>query len=122
MTITMKNGELEEAYAKLNEALKSDVSLPAKANYKIIKNSIAMRNALEPYNSARQDIVNKHSNGKGTISEKENPAEFDVVYKAISEIASESVTFEITEMNIGELGDKEYPLCLFSAIDFMISE
>lgn len=122
MTITKKNGELEEALEKLNAALAEKTPLPPRVSYTIVKNKLSLEKALEAFRKTRDEIINEHSGGKGHVSEKDDPSAFAAVCEAIAAIAKEPTEIDIATIKISELGDKELPLDLIAALGFMITD
>ena len=116
-----KNAELEEILSKIKSATEEKVLLPVNVSYKIIKNRIDVEQALEAYRLTRDEVINKYSGGQGHISEKDDPEAFGKVCTEIASISIESVDVEIVTISLSELGERELPLNLVSALGFMIT-
>ena len=122
MIITKKNGEIEETLEKLKNVLEEKTPLPPKISYTIIKNKLSLEKSLEAFRQTRDEIINEHSGGKGHVSEKDDPSAFNAVCEAIATIAKEPVELDITTIKISEFGDKDLPLDLIAALDFMLTD
>ncbi len=116
------NGELLRIFGKLESATSKDIVMPPKIAYKIVKNKLAINQALTPFETARDDIIKRESGGKTTIDSTENPQLFDKVNKAINEIAGESVNIDIVTINLDDIPESGVPISFIAALDFMIEE
>lgn len=121
MIIHITNAELEETLSKIKSAAEENVQLPVNVSYKIIKNKLVIEQALAAYRIARDEIINNHSDGSGRVSEKENPEEFERVCMEIATISKECTDVDIVTISLSELGERELPLNLVSALGFMIT-
>lgn len=122
MTITKKNGELEEMLEGLNKVTKDKTPLPPKVSYYMVKNKLTIEKALEAFRKTRDEIINEHSGGTGHVNEKDDPEAFMAVCEAISQIAKEETEIDISTIKLSDLGDKELPCDLVVALGFMITE
>ena len=122
MVMTKKNGELEEILVKLGKATQEKTPLPPRISYYIIKNKLAIEQALEAFHKTRDEIILEHSGGTGTVNEKTDPEAFAIVCNAVSAVARETVEIDISTVKLSELGDKELPLDLIDALGFMITD
>jgi hypothetical protein len=122
MTKSFTNGELEKVVAAIEQTKADEISLPPKIAYKIIKNTNAIKQALQPYNLTRDEIIKQKTGGKNKINYNEDPQIFTEVLAAIGEIASETVQVDVDMIKLDELPDSNMPLAFIDAIKFMIEE
>lgn len=122
MEKTFTNGELMGISAKLEAATAKDIVMPPKVAYKIVKNKLAVKQALQAFETARNEIISHESGGKSTIDAKENPLLFDKVNRAITEIALECVTLDIVTVSLDDIPESGVPISFIAALDFMIEE
>lgn len=122
MTFKAANQTLEELLANLNKVTDEPVVLPVRVIYYIIQNKLALERALLAYHIARDRIIETYSNGTGKISEKEMPDQFEKASMELSVIAKEETEVEIKGISLSEIGEKEMPFRLASAIGFMLTE
>ena len=122
MEKTFTNGELMGISAKLEAATAKDIVMPPKVAYKIVKNKLAIKQALQAFETARNEIISHESGGKSTIDAKENPQLFDKVNRAITEIALERVSLDIVTVSLDDMPDADVPISFIAALDFMIEE
>lgn len=122
MKLEVRNGDLEEILLGLKNAMTNKTSLPVKVSYRIVKNRLAIENALIAFRVTRDEIRGSNSNGEGKISEKDDPETFDKVRSEISAIAQEKVSVDISKVSISEFGERELPPDLVSNLGFMIEE
>ena len=108
--------------AKLEAATAKDIVMPPKVAYKIVKNKLAIKQALQAFETARNEIISHESGGKSTIDAKENPLLFDKVNRAITEIALECVTLDIVTVSLDDIPESGVPISFIAALDFMIEE
>lgn len=120
MILKIKNGELSKYIARLDEVMKDKIQLPVKVSYRIVKNKLAIEDAMKAFRIMHDQIINDHSNGEGQI-DKDDP-EFDEVIKEISIISNEEVEVALDGIPISDFGKKEMPLDLISAFGFMLEE
>lgn len=120
MKITYTNGELAEIAAKLEAATAKDITMPPKVGYKIIKNKIAIKQALKPFELARNEIIKHKSGGKTSINYSDDPRAFEEVAEEINEISRESVTVEISPISLEDIPGVDVPISFIAALDFMI--
>ena len=120
MVKTITNGELAAIAAALEAAAAKDIVMPPKVSYKIIKNKIAVKRALAPFETARDDIIKQRSGGKGSINAAEEPELYAEVMSAINEIARETAEIEIATISIDDIPENGVPISFISALDFMI--
>ena len=120
MVLKIKNGELAEYVSRLDEVMKDKIQLPVKVSYKIVKNKLAIEEAMKAFRIMHDQIINDHSNGEGQIA-KDNP-EFNEVVKEIAVINNEETEVNLDAISISEFGRKDVPLDLISALGFMLEE
>lgn len=120
MILKVKNGELADYVARLDEVMKDKIPLPVKVSYKIVKNKLAIEDAMKAFRVMHDQIINDHSDGEGKVS-KDDP-EFDEVVKEIAVINNEETEVTLDGISVSELGRKELPLDLISALGFMLEE
>lgn len=122
MKIEKKNGELDEMLNKLKRATEEKTPLPPRVGYIITKNTLAIEQALEAFHKSKDEIIKARSNGKASISQAENPTAFAEVMNEIAVISNELTELDISTIKLSELGERELPLNLVSALGFMITE
>lgn len=122
MEKSFTNGELMGIMAKLETATAKDVVMPPKIAYKIIKNKLAIKQALQAFETARNEIISRESGGKSTIDAKENPQIFSRANEAITEIAFETVALDITTVRLDDIPETGVPISFIAALDFMLEE
>lgn len=122
MVKTFTNSELAVIAKALEEAAAKDIVMPPKVAYKIIKNKAAIKQALAPFNEARDEIIKQKSGGRPSVDGKEEPQLFREIIGAIDEIARETVEIEIATVGLDEMPDSGVPISFISALDFMIEE
>lgn len=118
MTIHKTNAELETILVQIRDAVEEKVLLPVSVSYKIVKNRIAIEQALSAYRIVRDKIINKYSNGTGHIPKTDE--KYYIATREILQVAEEYSDVEVSEIKLEELGEKELPLNLVSALGFMI--
>lgn len=123
MTIQMTNEKLEKWLKEIEAVTEEKFLLPVTVGYKIVRNKYAIEQALVPYRRIRDEIINRYSNGKGFISEKEEPDIFEKVSSEVALAANEKCAVEITLLPLSEVGrSRELPINLISALGMMIDE
>lgn len=120
MTLKVKNGELENYISKLNEAMKDKILLPVKVSYKIVKNKLAIEDAMRAFRIMHDQIIENHSNGTGQV--RPDDPEFEQVVKELTIIKNEDTEIALDGIAISDFGKKELPLDLISALGFMLEE
>lgn len=116
------NGELMRISAKLEAATSKDIVMPPKVAYKIVKNKLAIKQVLQAFETARNEIIDRESGGKSTVDAEENPQLFDKVNRAITEIALERVSLDIVTISLDDIPESGVPISFIAALDFMIEE
>ena len=122
MERSFTNGELVRISARLEAATSKDIVMPPKVAYKIIKNNLAVKQALQAFETARNEIIERESGGKSTVDAEQDPQLFDKVNKAITEIALERVSLDIVTVSLDDIPGEGVPISFISALDFMIEE
>lgn len=121
MDKAFSNGELNAIVLKLEQTSK-DINLPPKIAYKIVKNNLAIKQALQPYQLTRNEIIKKITGGKDRVSFADDPDKFNEVAAAIGDIDRETVAVNIDTIKFDDLPDESMPLAFIDAINFMIEE
>lgn len=116
------NGELVRISARLEAATAKDIVMPPKIAYKIIKNKLAIKQALQAFETARNEIIDRESGGRSTVDAEQEPQLFDKVNKAITEIALERVSLDIVTISLDDIPEVGVPISFIAALDFMIEE
>jgi len=114
------NRELKELVEALKDVTAQSVVMPPKIAYKIVKNKLAIEEALKPFNVSHDEIIKKLSGGKTSVEYKDNPQLFNEIGEAIAAIAAETVTVNISIININDLPDEALPVSVIAALEFMI--
>lgn len=120
MKKTFANGELAAIAAALEAATAKDIVMPPKVSYKIIKNKIAVKRALTPFETARNEIIKQKSGGKQSVDGKEEPQLYNEIVAAIDEIARETAEIEVVTVTLDDIPENGVPISFISALDFMI--
>lgn len=115
------NSELEETLEGIKTIMNEKITLPVTVIYKIIKNKLAIENALLAFHMTRDKIVDRYSGGKGIIT-KDDPDAFDKAFFEIMRISKEQTEIDILGISLSELNEKAMPFNILSAIGFMIEE
>lgn len=118
MTIHKTNTELEIILGQINRVVEEKVILPVGVSYKIVKNRLAIELALAPFRIVRDEIINRYSNGTGHLLKTDD--NYDKATAEILQIAEKSADVDISEITLDELGEKELPLNVVSALGFMM--
>ena len=118
MTIQKTNTELEKILSQINKATEEKVVLPIGVSYKIVKNRLSIELALAPFRIVRDEIINRYSNGTGHLLKTDE--NYNKATAEILQIAEKSVEVYISEITLEELGEKELPLNVVSALGFMM--
>lgn len=118
MTIHKTNAELEMILIQIKSATEEKVLLPVSVSYKIVKNGLAIEQALSAYRMVRDKIINKYSNGTGHIPKTDE--KYCMASREILQVANEYSDVDISEIKLEELGEKELPLNVVSALGFMM--
>jgi hypothetical protein len=96
--------------------------MPPKIAYKIIKNKLAIKQALQAFEAARNEIIDRESGGRSTVDAEQEPQLFNKVNKAITEIALERVSLDIVTISLDDIPEVDVPISFIAALDFMIEE
>lgn len=121
MNVQKSNFEWELILSKIGNALSENIQLPIGVSYRIIKNKIRIKNAIEAYLITKDGIINKYSDGRGYVSEREDMESFKKIKSEVDIISKEKTSVDIEMINISDLGERELPLNLIAAIEFMIN-
>lgn len=123
MTVRMTNEKLEKWLKEIDAVTEEKFLLPVTVGYKIVKNKCSIEQALVPYRRIRDEIINRYSNGKGFVSEKEEPDIFEKVSSEVALAANEICEVDISPVTLSEVGrTKELPINLISVLGLMITE
>jgi len=120
MKTKMTNRELETQLSRLERISDDKTVLPIKVSYRIIQNTLVMRKALEAYIISKDHIIEKYSDGKGSITEVDDPVMFKKACTEIAQIASEKVELDISTITLEEFETDRLPFDVISALGFMI--
>ena len=121
MIFKASNAELEIICSKLKTAVSEKIPLPVMISYKIVKNVMAIEQALAPYRTVRDDLIEKYSSN-GFISEKEEPDLYNKLRKELEPASNEPVEVDISSMWLEDIRDERLPIDFISAISFMIED
>ena len=120
MKKTFANGELAAIVAALEAATAKDIVMPPRVAYKIIKNKAVIKQALAPFEAARNEIIKQKSGGRTSVDCKEEPQLYNEIIEAINEIVRETVEIEIATVTLDDIPESGIPINFISALDFMI--
>lgn len=120
MKKTFANGELAAIVAALEAATAKDIVMPPRVAYKIIKNKAVIKQALAPFEAARNEIIKQKSGGRTSVDCKEEPQLYNEIIEAINEIVRETVEIEIATVTLDDIPENGVPISFISALDFMI--
>lgn len=123
MTVENSNAKWESAAAELAKLMEEKITLPVYISYAICKNRLRIEQALSAYRMTRDDVIGTYSNGKGRLTEQDDPELFEKACREIADLAAIKVAVDITPVSLDELGacDK-LPLNVMAALSFMITE
>lgn len=123
MTMTYTNAQWESMDAELTKLIKEKITLPVCVSYAICRNRLTIERALDAYRMTRDDVIGTYSNGKGQITQQDDPELFDKVCQEIAVIAAIPVSLDITTIELSELMNcGQLPLHIVAALSFMIIE
>lgn len=123
MTVSKPIMEWEMIAAGLAKITEEKILLPPRVSYTICKNRLKMEQALLPFRMTKDDIINRYSDGKGEITEKDNPELFKKVCMEITAMAGEMMSLDIDTISLYELSVCQgLPLNVMAALSFMITE
>ncbi|MBQ7521514.1 MAG: hypothetical protein IJU14_01385 [Clostridia bacterium] len=122
MLLCKTNEQWEKILTDIQSATKEKVVLPVTVSYRIIKNQIAIEKSLMAYRMTVKEIIDKYSDGKGEISQKDNPDIFRQAYDEISIVAHEITEANIVTVSVSEFENKDFPLSLIANLSFMITD
>ena len=77
------NGELVRISARLEAATAKDIVMPPKIAYKIIKNKLAIKQALQAFETARNEIIDRESGGRSTVDAEQEPQLFGNTFPSL---------------------------------------
>lgn len=120
MKIHKRNDELEAIFNQIKSVTAEKVTLPLGVSYKMVKNKIAIEQALQAYWTLKDEIIAKYSGGKVCITKNDDPENYAKVTAEVVQIAEEYTDVDISEITLEELGEKELPLNVISALGFMM--
>ena len=120
MTIHKKNDELEMILNQIKSVMSEKIVLPVGVSYKIVKNKIAIEQALQAYWTLKDEIIARYSGGKVYINKNDDPENYAKVTAEVVQIAEEYTDVDIPEITVDELGEKDLPLNVMSALGFMM--
>ena len=122
MILEKTNFEWEIVLSDLNSAMKNseETVLPIRIGYKIVKNRLAIKEALKAYFVTKDAIINKYSNGRGYVSEKEDAESFEKIYKESNVISKEKTSVNIDMISIEDFKEINLSLNIISALEFML--
>lgn len=121
MIFKASNAELEIIHNKLKAAVSEKIPLPVMTSYKIVKNGMAIEQALMPYRIVRDKLIEKYS-PNGFVSEKEEPDIYNKLCKELEPVSNESVEVDISSILLDDIRDERLPIDFISAISFMIED
>lgn len=122
MEKSFTNKELVVVFEKLETATAKDVVLPSKVSYKIVKNKIAIQQALQPFETTRTEIIRQISGGKEAVTYDESPREYNEIIAAIKDIENECSSVEIATIKFDDIPAEGVPISFIAALEFMIEE
>lgn len=120
--VTMKNAEAIARLTILRELEKLNITLPTIAGYRIVQNIHALVDALVPYNTVRDTIIKSHAKDGKTVVRENDPAAFEACMTEIAELDQLDITLEVQTFPFSCISDKELPLNVMFALDFMIDK
>lgn len=116
----MTNGEAAFRLNALKQMENMDMAIPVAAGYRIMQNLKSLSTALEPYQTMRDAIIRKYSNGKLTIKKEDDPEAFQFCVKELEELDALELDVDIQKMPVSLIGKKELPFRILYAMEFMI--
>ena len=116
----MKNFELFNIVQSLNRFELSKTALPVKVGYTILQNRQKMRQVIEPFVEARNEIIKKYSNG--TMEVNQQDAGYAECLKEIDALGSEECEIEFKKIKLSDIECIELSTDMISALMCMIEE
>ena len=123
MIISASNAEWEAIANGLAMLSGEKIVFPIRVSYMICKNQLQIEKALGAYRMARDELIERYSNGKGKITEKDNPELFQKLCLDIASISKDKVEADISAVSLSQLSvGGKYPFNVISALSFMLTE
>lgn len=117
----MKNYELFNIVQTLNTFEMSKTELPVKVGFTILQNRQKMRQVIEPFVDARNEIIKKYSSGSMEVS-PENEGYADCL-KEMDELGkTDAEPFELKKIKLSDIENIELSAEMISALMCMIEE
>ena len=121
MIFKASNAELEIIHKKLKAAVSEKIPLPVMTSYKIVKNGMAIEQALMPYRIVRDKLIEKYSLN-GFVSERAEPDLYNKLCKELEPASNELVEVDISTIWLEDISNEKLPIDFISAISFMIED
>lgn len=118
----MTNYAAEQHLMQMTDLRNETGNLPVMAGYRILQNIHSLETALKPYIDMRDETVRKHSGGKEELRSEEDPEAFRAAMAEIDSIGNLEVDVEINPLSIDLIRDRELPMKVLFALDFMLKE
>lgn len=116
----MKNFEILNTVTTLNSFEMSKTSLPVKVGYTILQNRQRMRQVIEPFEEARNQIIKKYSHGKMELSPSDEG--YAECAKEIDELGREEQDIDLKKIKLNDIESLELPSDLIGALMCMLEE
>lgn len=116
----MKNFELFNIVQALNQFEMSKTALPVKVGYTILQNRQKMRQVIEPFVDARNEIIKKYSDG--TMEVKPSDKGYAQCLKEMDELGQEEQAVELKKIKLSDIENIELSAEMISALMCMIEE
>lgn len=120
--MVLKNCEAHAHFTRLAELEKDTTPFPAIAGYRIAQNVAVLRAALKPYQTTIDQIFKKYANGKTTIERSTDPESYAAATKEIHDLDNLEIEIEIYKFPFNLVAQMNFPLSVFSALEFMMYE
>lgn len=117
----MKNIELFNIVQVLNQFEMSKTSLPVKVGFTILQNRQKMRQVIEPFVDARNEIIKKYSSGSMEI--KPSDENYTQCIEEMGELGREDTEpIEFKKIKLSDIENVELSAEMISALMCMIEE
>lgn len=118
----MTNYAAEQHLVQMSELRNETGNLPVMAGYRILQNLHALEAVVKPFVDMRDETVRKYSGGKEELHSEDDPEAFRAAMAEIDSIGNLEVEVEINPLSIDLIRDRELPMKVLFALDFMLKE
>lgn len=116
----MKNYEILNTVTALNAFEMSKTTLPVRVGYAILQNRQKMRQVIEPFEEARNQIIKKYSDGRMELSPSDEG--YAECLAEMNELGQEEQDIDLKKIKLSDIENVELSAELISALMCMIEE